>query len=89
VRARAIRRLVLPATVALALSACGHSDGGSNVDPSQVDAVAAPDVGACRLLTPEDADQPTNATRVVDCQERHTAETFAAGDLPDDLQGES
>ena len=87
-RARAIRRLVPPATVALALSACGHDDGGGNVDPSQVDAVKAPEVGACRLLTPDDADQPTNATRMVDCQDRHTAETFAAGDLPDDLQDE-
>lgn len=84
-RARAVRRLVIPATVALALSACGDH-GGGNVDPDQLDAINAPEVGACRLLTPDDAERPTNATRVVDCTERHTAETFAAGDLPDDLK---
>ena len=36
--------------------------------------------------TPEDIAQPSNATRTVDCDEPHTAETYAVGELPDELQ---
>ena len=57
-----------------------------NVDPAQVDAVEAPDLGACRLLTIKDIEAPSNATRTVDCGEKHTAQTFAVGSLPDELQ---
>jgi Septum formation len=88
VRARAVRRAAGVAAVVLALSACADDSSG-NVDPHQVDAVGAPDVGACRVLTPEDAQQPSNATRTVDCSKKHTAETFAVGDLPDELQDAS
>ena len=35
---------------------------------------------------PEDVAQQSNATKTVDCAERHTAETFAVGDLPEELQ---
>ena len=38
------------------------------------------------LLAPEDVACASNATRTVDCAERHTAETYAVGDLPDDLR---
>ena len=38
------------------------------------------------MLTPEDVAQPSNATRTVDCEDEHTAETFAVGDLPDELE---
>jgi hypothetical protein len=89
VRDRAVRRLTLLAAVVLVVSGCSDQDGGSNVDPHQADAVDAPEAGACRVLTPDDAEQPTNATRVVDCKDAHTAETFAVGDLPDDLQDEA
>jgi hypothetical protein len=73
------------AAALLVLAGCGADDGGGNVDPHQVDAVDAPDVGACRLLTPDDAEQPANASRVVDCDDRHTAETFAVDALPEEL----
>ena len=46
----------------------------------------APELGACRVLTPEDIDQRSNATKTVACEERHTAETFAIGELPEELQ---
>ena len=46
--------------------------------PDQVDAVEAPELGACRVLTPEDVELPSNATKTVDCDEPHTAETFAS-----------
>jgi hypothetical protein len=55
---------------------------GSNADPAQVDAVEAPELGACRVLTPDDVTQDSNATRTVDCSEGHTSQTFAVGDLP-------
>jgi hypothetical protein len=57
-----------------------------NVDPAQVDAVEAPDLGACRLLATKDVEAPSNATRTVDCGDKHTAQTFAVGSLPDELQ---
>lgn len=90
-RARAVHRAsfatasAVVLVLALALAGCGDQQDG-NTDPKQVDAVAAPQLGACRVLTPQDVTQPSNATKVVDCQDKHTAETFAVGDLPDGLQ---
>jgi hypothetical protein len=83
---RRLRTRVVPllAALALTLSACGDDQGG-NTDPDQVDAVEAPELGVCRVLTPEDVAAKSNATRTVDCDEPHTAETFAVGDLPEDL----
>jgi hypothetical protein len=62
------------------VAACGTSD--PNLDPDQVDAVETPELGACRMLTPDEVAEPSNATRTVDCSEPHTAQTFAVGELP-------
>lgn len=67
------------------LVACGEQTD-SNADPDQVDSVEAPELGACRVLTPEDVAKPSNATRTVDCAQKHTAQTYAVGQLPDDLE---
>lgn len=64
------------------LAACGEAQG-DNTDPDQVDSVEVPELGACRVLTPEDVAAPSNATKAVDCSERHTAQTYAVGELPD------
>jgi hypothetical protein len=80
------RWAALAVASALLLAACGTEEQGSNVDPEQVDAVAAPEVGACRVLSPEDVALPSNATRTVDCADEHTAETFAVGSLPASLE---
>jgi len=85
VRARAVLTSVLTAA-ALALTACGDDDD-KDVDTEQVDSVEAPQQGACRVLTPADVALPSNASHVVDCSKEHTAETFAVGDLPEDLAG--
>ena len=66
----------------LFLAACGQESQGNDVDPDQVDAVAAPELGACRVLTPDDVALDSNATRTVNCAEAHTAETYAVGQLP-------
>lgn len=72
--------------LALALVGCGgDDDDDTNADPAQVDAVEAPQLGACRNLTPDEVAQPSDATKTVDCAEEHTAETFAVGDLPPEL----
>ncbi len=42
--------------VVFSLTACGTGDQGNNVDPDQVDAVEAPELGACRVLTPDDVE---------------------------------
>lgn len=70
---------------ALLLGACSSQDQGSHTDPAQVDSTAVPQLGACRVLTPADVDQPVNATVTVPCSRRHTAQTYAAGKLPDSL----
>jgi hypothetical protein len=76
------RGCVALATALTLLTACaGRSD--PNADPDQVDSVEAPELGACRMLTPDDVAQPSNAGRTVDCSEKHTAETFAVGPLPE------
>ena len=83
------RAAVAPALTALlfALGGCGDSQG-SNTDPDQLDSVDPPEVGACRVLGPEEVAAKSNATSVVDCEDRHTAETFAVGDLPEELHDE-
>jgi Septum formation len=81
------RSLALGAVLlALMLAGCADEKQGSNVDPDQVDAVEAPELGACRVLAPEDVKLPTNATKTVECSEPHTAETFAVGELPASLE---
>ena len=80
------RMSALALMVALALSGCAKEDQGSNADPDQVDAVEAPNLGACRVLSPDDVKLPTNATETVDCTEPHTAETFAVGEMPKSLK---
>ncbi len=79
---RSARAVVAPLVAVIALAGCTPEDQGTDIDPAQVDAVAAPDNGACRRLTPADVALPSNATKTVDCASRHTAETFAVGDLP-------
>jgi hypothetical protein len=76
-----LNSLVVGFALVLTLSACS-SDGSSNSDPEQVDAMEAPEVGACRMLKVEDLKLPTNTTKVVDCSEDHNAVTLAAGELP-------
>ncbi|MCW2796276.1 septum formation family protein [Nocardioides sp.] len=75
--------VALVVVTGLALAACGQAEEqGSNTDPDQVDSVDAPELGVCRLLTPDDVAMPANATRTVDCAQKHTAQTYAVGPLP-------
>lgn len=81
---RSVAPIALALATVLALSGCTEPQAqGSNRDPEQVDAVEAPELGACRNLTPEDVALPANATATVDCSEPHTAQTFAVGQLPE------
>ena len=73
--------LALPAL--LAFSACSEQDQGSNTDPGQVDSVEIPELGVCRMLTPDDVAEASNATETVECAAPHTAQTYAVGPLPD------
>jgi hypothetical protein len=60
----------------LVVSACGDgTQPGAAIEDM-------PELGACRVLTPEDVARPSNASAVVDCGREHTAETFAVGSLP-------
>jgi hypothetical protein len=75
----AVRLGVPLVTAALALTGCLGRSGSP--DPS-ADSTAAPHVGACRVLSPDDVAQSSNASPTVPCSARHTAETFAVGTLP-------
>jgi len=75
------------AALALAVGLAGcKEDLAPGVDPAQVDAVEAPELGACRVLTLDDIAQPSTATKVVDCTDAHTAMTYAVGSLPEELE---
>ena len=74
------RLLLLPAlTIALVLTSCSAGD------KSDADSVAAPELGACRLLEPDDVAASANSAPTVDCADDHTAETYAVGPLPSEL----
>jgi len=81
---RGLISLVVLACV-VALAGCAEKAQGRNTDPDQVDSVEVPELGACRQLTPDDVAMASNATAVVECTERHTAQTYAVGDLPDEF----
>jgi len=70
----------------IALTSCGGGSQGSDPDPDRADSAAVPELGACRVLTPDDVDEPSNATETVDCTEPHTAQTYAVGPLPHELE---
>ncbi|HEY3530288.1 MAG TPA: septum formation family protein [Nocardioides sp.] len=72
-------RVVVPLVLlAISLSGCLGRAGGT---PSPVDE-EVPDLGACRLLSPDDVSQPSNSTEPVSCDQPHTAQTYAVGPLP-------
>lgn len=73
----AVRAVPLVLSVALALSALTACGGDEPAD------LAAPEVGVCRDLTPSDVAQPSDSTEPVACDEPHTAETYAVGEMPD------
>lgn len=79
-------RLLAVLTIVLVGSSCAAAGQGSDVDPEQVDAVEAPELGACRELAPGDVALSSNATRTVACTDSHTAQTFAVGELPDEFR---
>ncbi len=64
------------------LTACGEQPQGANVDPAQVDSVELPLINVCRKITPEDLANTTNASKIVDCENPHTAETYHVQTLP-------
>ena len=72
---RRARVAVLVLVAACATAGCG-SDGPPPEDEKP------PELGACRVLTPDDVAQPSNTTEPVDCTAPHTAETYAVGELP-------
>src|SRR4051812_14950601 len=79
------RHVVVPlVVVAVCLGGCARSG-----DDSSAAATAAPDVGACRLLSADDVAQPSNHTEPVPCDEPHTAQTYAVGPLPSRLENAS
>lgn len=75
---RRLPRLVLAAALVVALVACGDEEPSTR-------STEPPEKGACRLLTPEDVAQPSDDTPTVPCGDRHTAQTFAVGELPPSL----
>ena len=66
----------------LALSGCTQ---GQAADGGGKESTAAPELGACRALVPDDIAQASNATAPVACTAKHTAETYSVGTFPADL----
>jgi Septum formation len=69
--------------LAVVLSACGQSSGSEPEESGTAN--RPPELGACRVLAPDDITQHTNDTETVPCTEKHTAETFAVGSFPTDV----
>ena len=71
-----VRLVVLALAAAVLLTACGDGNAAPVADKK------APELGACRVLSPKDVAKPSDSSKVVACADDHTAETFAVGDLP-------
>ena len=80
-------RLCTPfaALLLVALASCTQSSSEPDTEPEAVGSVSPPALGACRVLTPDDIQKPSNASEVVDCKRTHTSETFSVGTFPEDL----
>ena len=78
-------RTTLPALAALlaVLVLAGCEDKVSTTRGTEADRVTPPELGACRVLEPEDVVKPSDASKPVSCSGKHTAETFAIGTFPD------
>jgi hypothetical protein len=72
---RVVPLVLASLTAAVALTGCMSSRGADAP-------TAAPDVGACRLLSPDDVGRPSNDTSPVSCDQAHTAQTYAVESLP-------
>jgi len=73
----------IAAVLTLVLAGCGQSSQGQDgEEEANGTASKPPELGACRLLEPDDMPEPTNDTETVPCGEEHTAETFAVGTFP-------
>ncbi|GAA4693471.1 septum formation family protein [Nocardioides nanhaiensis] len=70
----------------LVLSGCGGAAVPGLGGEDAAEAAETPELGACRDLTPADVAQPSNQTETVPCAEPHTAQTYAVGEVPDDLR---
>lgn len=78
---------VLAAAAAMLLSGCPAADspaeeGSGEEDAGTTVALDPPEVGACRMLGPEDVAEPSDETEPVPCSEEHTAETFLVASFP-------
>ena len=71
-------RLLILIPLALVLLLAGCNQKGT----PDADSVKAPELGACRVLAPEDVTDADNAAATVDCSTDHTSETYAVGPLP-------
>jgi hypothetical protein len=81
-----VRPVALPTTATLALLVSGCALGaGEATDQGPGDALRPPETGDCRVLAPEDVAEVTNDSPTVACTEPHTAQTYAVGELPDEL----
>ncbi|MEP6817072.1 MAG: septum formation family protein, partial [Marmoricola sp.] len=49
---------------------------------TEADKLTPPMLGACRTVAPKDTEQSSNASPIVACNSKHTAETFAIGTFP-------
>jgi hypothetical protein len=84
-------RLAAPiaALLLVTLAACTQAPSKADVEagpsPEVAEVAEPPELGACRVLTPEDITQVSNDSEVVECSEPHTAETFAVGTFPKSL----
>lgn len=73
-----VRRTVVLLAVVVLAGACAETQRRD----TESDRLTPPRVGACRVVSADDLDRPTNSRKVVPCTSRHTAETFAVGTLP-------
>ncbi|MGA9747246.1 MAG: septum formation family protein [Nocardioides sp.] len=68
----------------VALTSCTVVGG----DAEEAADTQPPEVGQCRMLSPQDIQQPSNDGAPVRCNRTHTAETFAVGTFPDAVSGD-
>lgn len=84
---RGLIHALLAVVTSAGLTACSQSQSDVKSTSGSPETEETPTLGACRSLTPEDVAQASNSSPVIACDQPHSAQTYAVGEVTPELRG--